>query len=322
MLIHHNSPLILDGGMSRELIRLKAPFAQPEWSALSLIQAPHHVKQVHTDFLSAGTDIITTNSYAVVPFHIGDERFWCQGPDLIALSGRLAREAADEAMARSPGRKVLVAGCLPPVFGSYEPDKFVAGEVQRYLDVLVASLDRYVDFWLAETLSLVAEAEAALLATSKTGKGVWVSFCPDDREKGSAREPKLRSGESIEDVARWAVHKGREGKVQSLLFNCCRPQFIDGALDAAISVFKTERGGGDETERLPRLGVYANAFVPRSNESAANEDISATDTELTPDAYAAMAVGWQENGAYIIGGCCGIGHDHISAAAKALKSDA
>ncbi|SUU96793.1 Uncharacterised protein [Avibacterium paragallinarum] len=27
---------ILDGGMSRELMRLNAPFRQPEWSALAL----------------------------------------------------------------------------------------------------------------------------------------------------------------------------------------------------------------------------------------------------------------------------------------------
>ena len=86
---------ILDGGMSRELIRLGAELRQPEWSALALMEAPDIVRQVHQDFIDAGADVVTTNSYALVPFHIGEERFRDQGPALIALSGRLAREAAD-----------------------------------------------------------------------------------------------------------------------------------------------------------------------------------------------------------------------------------
>ena len=58
--------LILDGGISRELIRLNAPFRQPEWSALALIETPDIVRQVHSDFATAGADIVTTNSYALV----------------------------------------------------------------------------------------------------------------------------------------------------------------------------------------------------------------------------------------------------------------
>ncbi|MGR6980184.1 homocysteine S-methyltransferase family protein [Testudinibacter sp. P27/CKL/0425] len=86
---------LLDGGMGRELLRIGAPFKQPEWSALALIEAPHWVTQAHRNFLDAGADIITTNSYACVPFHIGQARFEQQGAALIALAARLAREAAD-----------------------------------------------------------------------------------------------------------------------------------------------------------------------------------------------------------------------------------
>ena len=66
---------ILDGGMSRELQRLGAELKQPEWSALALINAPDIVRQVHAEFIDAGADVVTTNSYALVPFHIGEERF-------------------------------------------------------------------------------------------------------------------------------------------------------------------------------------------------------------------------------------------------------
>lgn len=70
---------ILDGGMSRELQRLGAELKQPEWSALALINAPDIVRKVHAEFIDAGADVVTTNSYALVPFHIGEERFQKDG---------------------------------------------------------------------------------------------------------------------------------------------------------------------------------------------------------------------------------------------------
>ena len=53
---------LLDGGMGRELQRIGAPFRQPEWSALALIEAPEFVLQAHQAFIEAGARIITTNS--------------------------------------------------------------------------------------------------------------------------------------------------------------------------------------------------------------------------------------------------------------------
>ena len=112
-----DSLVILDGGTGRELARRGAPFRQPEWSALALIEGPLFVSAVHRAYVEAGADVITTNSYALVPFHIGEERFAAEGASLAARAGRLAREVADA----SP-RAVRVAGSLPPVCGSYRPD--------------------------------------------------------------------------------------------------------------------------------------------------------------------------------------------------------
>lgn len=77
---------ILDGGFGRELARRGAPFRQPEWSALALTEAPEIVKQVHLDFIDAGAEVITTNNYAVVPFHIGQERFDHEVRDLVQVA--------------------------------------------------------------------------------------------------------------------------------------------------------------------------------------------------------------------------------------------
>jgi S-methylmethionine-dependent homocysteine/selenocysteine methylase len=297
---------ILDGGMSRELIRLGAELKQPEWSALALIEKPEIVGQVHAEFIDAGADVITTNSYALVPFHIGEERFQSQGASLIALSGKLARQAAD---ARTD-RKVLVAGSLPPIFGSYEPQLFDPARVQDYLSVLVRELSPYVDVWLGETLSLIAEAEAVRVAVAATGKPLWISFTlADDAEVTDTSAPRLRSGELVSDAAAWAAGSG----VGALLFNCSRPEVMQAAVRAAADVFRKH-------DSQIEIGVYANAFEPETD-GAANETLHDTREDLTADHYSRFACGWVEAGATMVGGCCGIGAAHIQRLAHALRGD-
>ncbi|MCW4627989.1 homocysteine S-methyltransferase family protein [Marinomonas rhodophyticola] len=72
---------ILDGGMGRELERRGAPFKQPEWSALAMMEAPSIVKAVHQSYINSGSRVITTNSYALVPFHIGEKVFKERGKE-------------------------------------------------------------------------------------------------------------------------------------------------------------------------------------------------------------------------------------------------
>ncbi|WP_147159906.1 homocysteine S-methyltransferase family protein [Novosphingobium sediminis] len=288
------SPLILDGGTGRELARSGAPFRQPEWSALALIEGPQFVSAVHRAYVAAGADVITTNSYAVVPFHIGEERFAQQGAALAALAGTLAREVADAA-----GRKVHVAGSLPPVCGSYRPDLVDLDRTRPVLEVLVAALAPNVDHWLAETLSSLVEARLAASLTAPIGKPLWLSFTLEDETPTA--EPALRSGESVREAARLAAELG----AAALLFNCSQPEVMEAAIRAA----KEELG----PESAIRLGVYANAFPPMAADAEANSALCPIREDLTPDGYGRFAAAWSTAGASILGGCCGIGPEHIAA---------
>ncbi len=299
---------ILDGGMSRELLRLGAELKQPEWSALALMNSPGIVRQVHEEFIEAGADVVTTNSYALVPFHIGEERFQKDGARLISLSGELARAAADA----SRDRKIRVAGSLPPIFGSYEPQNFDPARVQTYLKVLVDNLGPHVDVWLGETLSLIAEGEAVRQAVAGTGKPFWISFTlDDDANRAFPDVPKLRSGETVEAAARWAAKSG----AQALLFNCSKPEIMRAAVETAKQVLKAE---GADLE----IGVYANAFEGEQGESAANEGLHATREDLNDAAYSRFACSWVDAGASMVGGCCGIGAAHIHRLKQALTGTA
>lgn len=131
---------ILDGGMGRELKRIGAPFSQPLWSAQALIEAPHFVAQAHQGFIDAGAEIITVNSYACVPFHLGEERYESQGALLAEQAALIANKAANNAK-----QNVLVAGSLPPAFGSYRPDLFESKRAFTILDTLYNAQDEHVD---------------------------------------------------------------------------------------------------------------------------------------------------------------------------------
>ncbi len=286
---------ILDGGMGRQLDRMGAPFRQPEWSALALIEGPDWVARAHRAFIDAGADVISTNTYAVVPFHIGDALFAERGQELADLAGRLARAEADAAP-----RPVLVAGSLPPVFGSYRPDLYVAADAPALLRPLIEGLAPHVDLWLAETQSLVAEALAALAALPDDGRPRWVSFTVRDDDG----PPRLRSGETVAE----AVRAARGAGAAAVLFNCSQPEWMVAALAEAIAA---------EPDLV--IGAYANAFPPLTDDHEANDRITEIRDDLDPVGYHAFARTWAEAGATLIGGCCGIGPEQIAELARQLR---
>ncbi|HEV8388836.1 MAG TPA: homocysteine S-methyltransferase family protein [Dongiaceae bacterium] len=291
---------ILDGGMGRELNRMGAPFRQPEWSALALMLAPETVERAHRRFVEAGAEVITTNSYALVPFHIGEEKFQAEGRKLADLAGRMARAAATGAQ-----HTAQVAGSLPPLFGSYRPDLFDEARAPAIIGPLIEGLSPHVDLWLAETQSSLAEARFARQSLAGDKHPFWVSFTLDDDNADLAR-PKLRSGECVAAAVTAMLELG----VDAVLFNCSQPEIMEGAVDAARAVREAH---GFKA----RIGIYANAFPPQRDE-AANEGLSDIRADLGPARYAQFAKDWLRHGADIVGGCCGIGPEHI-AALKALR---
>ena len=295
-MIATQSTILLDGGMGRQLARMGAPFRQPEWSALALMEAPEMVAEAHRQFIDAGAEVITTNSYALVPFHIGEARFASDGARLADLSGRLARQAADAA-----ARPVKVAGSLPPLFGSYRPDLFDAARAPEMLAVLTEGLAPYSDLWLAETQSSIIEAEAAAKAAlARAAKPLWISYTLQD-ETDDPATPRLRSGEPAGAAAKAALALGAE----AVLFNCSQPEVMGAGIAAAREAIA-------QAGREARIGVYANAFPPQTKKAEANAALSRLREDLDPESYLHWAEEWRAEGASILGGCCGIGPEHIA----------
>ena len=286
---------ILDGGMGRELKEIGAPFSQPLWSAQALIEAPDFVSQAHQNFIDAGAEIIITNSYACVPFHLGEELFAQRGFELAALSGELAKAIADQAP-----QAVKVAGSIPPPFGSYRPDLFKVEEVASIIQTLYDAQEPNIDLWLVETLSSVQEFESIHGVLKQSTKPCYYAFSLEDTKGDSAS---IRSGESVKEAVKLVCQSNATG----IMFNCSVPEVMDQAIIDTKQVM-------DELGQDLEIGVYANNFAPISSEHEANDMLQEM-RELDGQGYLTYAKRWHALGANIIGGCCGIGPKHIKALA-------
>ena len=289
---------IMDGGMGRFLLEIGAPFRRPEWSALALMEDPQYVTKAHEAFIESGAEIIITNSYALVPFHIGQKEFDVNGRSLIRLAGKIARDAA-----KNKDRAIKVAGSLPPAFGSYRPDLFIEDKASEIYTPLIEEQDPYVDFWIAETVSHTNEAKVISDLLKDNNKPLWLAYTVRDREETDT-PPQLRSGETIEDAVNTAI----DLKTEAILFNCSQPEEMTPVLEIVQQM------------NIPiPYGVYANAFEPIKRDQQANLQATIIRQDTTPAYYLELAEKWKTLGASIIGGCCGIGPAHIQELTKLNK---
>lgn len=299
-----SSITVIDGGMGKELARIGAPFRQPEWSAAALLDDPESVARAHRNFVDAGAQVIIANTYGVVPFHIGHERFEARGHELADLAGRLARGVADEA-----DDPVLVAASLPPAFGSYAPELFDPDAAPDILGTLIEAQAPWVDLWIVETIGSVAEAEAAVAALDAADADGprWLAFSLADQIDGDpSRWPRLWSGESVADGGRAALAAGAD----AVLLNCAMPEAVTLAMPELVATVRD--GGGANVE----VGAYANGFPPKPAVYSPNSVILGQREDLTPAGYAEHVDRWVELGATIVGGCCAIHPEHIAELAK------
>ncbi|MAH85602.1 MAG: homocysteine S-methyltransferase [Rhodospirillaceae bacterium TMED8] len=278
---------LLDGGMGQELCRRSGKPASPLFSTQAMIDNPDMVVELHSDYIRAGADVICLNAYASTP-----ERLHRDAD--ISLFEPLQKAAAAAALkARDQTQKsVLIAGCLPPLMASYHAELIPeeAQAIESY-ERIVKQQETAVDLFIAETMSSISEAHYVCRAVAKTSKSIWVSFTVDDSD-GTL----LRSGEALKDGIKAAVAANAE----CILVNCSSPESIRQAMPI-LSKNETLFGG------------MANTFVSAAKLKAGETvDTLVTRNDLGPDEYAAHALSWVEDGATLIGGCCGVGPGHIA----------
>jgi len=291
---------LLDGGMGQELVRRSSQPAHPMWSAQVMLDEPEIVQAAHADYLRAGARVLTLNTYSTTPGRFARFGMSEQFGPMQSRALDLARAAIDET-----GIEATIAGCLPPLVGSYQPELLPPYEdmLAEYRQIAAAQAG-HVDLFLCETMSKADEARAAATAAAETGRPVWVAWTLAETldEDGVAR---LRSTETVAEAI--AALDGLP--VAALLVNCCPPEVIGAAVPELVA------------SGLP-AGGYANGFtpIPSGFKLGQTVDMLSARTDLGPEAIAGFAMGWVDAGATIVGGCCEIGPAHIAEIARRLTA--
>lgn len=280
--------VLTDGGMGQELVRRSGAAPTPLWSAHVLIDAPDLVRDLHVEFIEAGARVITINTYAATPERLEREGVGDLFPVLQRRGIDLAHEARDRA-----GKDVRIAGCLPPLFGSYKPELTLSfEETLAIYRRLVAEQKDHVDLVLCETMASAREGLAAATAAAESGLPVWVSWTLADEMD----MPRLRSGESIAEAAAALAYIETEAR----LINCSRPEIVTAAMPDLVAL------GGP-------VGAYANGFTSvTALKHGGTVDVLVAREDLGPLSYADFAMRWVDAGVEIVGGCCEVGPEHIA----------
>ena len=300
--LQSGGPVILDGANGTELERLGVRMDQDLWCARALADAPDMVRRVHRRYIDAGADVITTNSFSATREAMQRCGLSEHFEDWNRRSARIACEERDRSTRVDA---VVVAGSVSS-YGRFKQldTESMCGHFRAQGEILV---DEGVDLLILETLgSDVRTVKAMVNAVTDLGVPVWISVsCVRDRDTGSVMFGIEESSEAPDAVQTFGPLEEAVREIMSiggsavLMMHSVRDVTQD-----AVRIMRTSWSGP--------VGAYPNAgYWTRPNWTFVDQ--------VSPDEYVADARRWVDAGAAIVGGCCGVGVEHIRALAEGLR---
>jgi homocysteine S-methyltransferase len=276
-------PLLLDGATGTELTRRGVDTGLPLWSANALLsdEGTRVLQQIHADYLAAGADIITANTFRTHVRALAPSGNAHRALELTQRAVQIARAA----IAETPGNKPrFLAGSISTLEDCYQPDLVppddeCRAEHSERVHHLVAS---GVDLLLLETSNSIREAVIAAKLATISGTPVIVSFVCNSAGR-------ILSGETLTEAAQELLPLG----VVALGVNC------GSTPDLATPLSELRVICGPD---FPLI-AYGNIGYPDQQVGWVN-----TDSE-DPLVYCQHASHWPVR---IVGGCCGTTPAHIS----------
>ena len=285
---------VLDGGIGSEVSRRGGSLGA--WANLANAEIPDTVRAIHADFIAAGADVISTNTFGCVELSLAAHGIHGREEELNRAAVALALEARERAGAE---RLLLVAGCMTTTSYRGPEGRVAPAEEDWALASQARTLaDAGVDFLMVEMLSHVERANVELAATATAGLPVWAGFSSAVDEEGSLtllNQP----DEPLEESLRRIDLSGVE---VAFIMHTRSPE-VEPSLAVLGSVWDGPLGA------YPHGGTYA-----RPNWEF--------DDGFTPEVLAAGAERWLADGCRIVGGCCGTGPGHIAALRRVVDAAA
>lgn len=286
--------IILDGGTGTDIQARGVPMAGETWCAEATLTHPDVVRAVHEDYIAAGADIITANTYPTSPLLFNALG---RDDDMVLIDReavRIAREAS--------GGRVPVAGS----FSVMRPMEQGVDRVKTYREwpeTEARALMRRKAESMADSgcdlimMEMMRDADYSLWATEAavaTGLPVWIGIATEPGDDGTLTGF-ARPDQPLERIA--AALAGTGGDVISMMHTL--PNHTGDALKTVRQAWQGPLGA------YPESGFFK---MP---------DWQFVDI-IEPEALVTYAREWQALGASIFGGCCGTNPHHIKALSQAF----
>ena len=299
--LNNKEVLLLDGGVSTEIRRRGVALDENVWSGLATKTNPDEVCQVHADYIQAGAQIITANTYSTARHVLESINLGHESKLLNFKSVQLAQQARDD-VARE---EVYIAGSMssmPPLTSHREVaiDGQVESSYQELAEVLA---EAGVDLIIAEMMRDIENASMVIKAAVSTGLPVFIGFSTMMAENGvdvrSLRWKNTDDTTSAHDFGEMVdTLKPMGGQAAGIMHT--RLEEIAPALEVLSQHWSGPLLAYAETGKL---------ILPDWR----YEEVS------SPKDYAGEIEGWIQNyGVQIVGGCCGTGPEHIRALRQLL----
>ena len=270
------------------------------------LTAPAVISDIHRQYVEAGADIITTNTFSAN--RISQHEYGCEdyAREMAFEGARIARQVADSFNASNVSRHIFVAGSMGPTSRSlslasdmnnpgYRGTSFdeMAAAYHEQAEALIAG---GADVLLIETCFDALNTKAALYAVQQlneeTGSAipVMVSATINDRSG------RTLTGQTLEAFYISISHY---------------PHLLSFGLNCSFGVTDLRPFVEQLSSRIPVfLSLYPNAGLP--NEMGEYDEL--------PSYTAGHLRQMAEDGLLnIAGGCCGTNEEHIRAISEALK---
>lgn len=297
--LHSSGIVLLDGGTGTELEKRGAPMHPEAWCGPATLDNVGILEGVHRDYIAAGADIITANTYASSRLMLEPAGYG----DRFAEINRTAVEAAHRARETSGHGDVLVAGSLshmcPMAAGSDRADlrREPPTEVMRDAFHELATLlrDAGCDLLMLEMMYYPERASLALEAALATGLPVWAGFAVRRDEHGTivgfARERSI----PVLDIL--SVLEGADVQAAGFMHS---PADVVAEATAALKC----------RYRGPLMAYPDSGYFRMPHWQF--EDV------IEPEVLVEFARTWVDDDVQILGGCCGLSPEHIAALREAF----
>ena len=296
--IDNGEVILLDGGTGSEIERRGVKMNDLAWCGIAHMEQPEVVRQVHESYIQAGANIIIANTYGTSPHVIKRLGLEDKTAEINQSAVHLALQARD-----NTNKEVCVAASMSSM-PAFDSPRIPTGDSFRegYFQQAELLAEAGAELIITEMMMDIDNASMVTTAANAAGIPVWTGFSAS-----------MNDNDEVTNYTE--LQRSQHLEFEYIPFKSMAARILPLGCEAAGVMHSRVNHTGPALTELTEIWdgptfAYAESgyFVPPNWKF---ENIISTKD------YLEYARQWINQGAQIIGGCCGIGPEHI----RALKEN-